>query len=288
MAYRVVFVWLLVMGAASAFADPDPNCKGDPHHCDGVHEPPVPVPGPIGDVTTTSVSDSAATASNQLDQVINLSLISIGGDALAGAGATGTTGEGVPGDILSPKTEVNVITNNPDKITIKNTPSMMAPDIFPTVSCFKPVISGALSWAGFGASAGGGVIDEDCVKREYIRLAFAMGMMDRAAFLWCQQEPVWEDFGSIDKCLKFEVANNEPTVPGTEHVTHEVAETLIEQQALMLDELVVRPLRAEVAEVSNHVAKIEQRLDAGAAASRQAAKNEAMWKDAMAERYLDE
>lgn len=293
---------LCAFGTAAAFADPDPDCTGDPHHCDGVHAPGEPGPqgppgvpgatgatGPPGADGTggdlTAVSESVSEASNQLDQTITQSLISIGGGTGDGAGATATSGEGVTGDILSPKTSVTF--TSPDKVKIENVPNAIAPDIYPTVSCFKPVISGAFSFAGFGASGGGGVIDEDCVKREYIRLAHAMGLLNRAAFMWCQQPAVWEDFGTVSDCLTFGT-EPDPDTPDQEHVTHAVADALIEQQAAMLDAAVVQPLRAEVAQVVDSVAGIERRLDQGAAASRRAAANEAKWKESMAERYLDE
>ena len=93
---------------------------------------------------------------------------------------------------------------HPDSIKIRNTPSMVAPDIYPTVSCFKGA-SGSASVPGIGLSLGAGKIDKDCVKREYIRLAYAMGLINRATYMWCQQQYVWEDFGTTEDCLLFAV-----------------------------------------------------------------------------------
>lgn len=304
MAYQRVF-WFLVglsvmLLAFPAFATDPPISDRHPHKQggDGGETPDatqivnVDVAGSTAS-STTSVGDisaegGAAAASNSLDQTISQSFITIEGDSGAGANATSASsasGEGVSGDILSPRQSVTF--TSPDKIKIENVPSMIAPDIYPTVSCFRPIVSGALSWAGFGASGGGGKIDEDCVKREYIRLAHAMGALDRALYMWCQQPTVWEDFGAgPTDCLLF---GSEPvTDPGQEHLTHDVADALIEQQAAMLEEAVAAPLRQEMAQVVDKVAGIEDRLDAGAAASRRAAENERMWKDSMAEKYLNE
>lgn len=96
---------------------------------------------------------------------------------------------------------------------IKNTPTAVAGDVFPTVSCFKPQVNGALSLPGFGLGLNKGKIDEGCVKRELIRMAYAMGLIDRAVYMWCKQPEVYEDFGTAEDCLVFEVKKDLPDPP---------------------------------------------------------------------------
>ncbi len=120
-------------------------------------------------------------------------------DAEASAGSFSSVGN------ISSSTTVTIEGDQrPSEIKIKNTPTAIASDIFPTVPCFKGAAA-AGSVPGFGISIGGGRVDKDCVKREYIRLAYAMGLLDRATFLWCKQPAVWQDFGTIQDCLLFEV-----------------------------------------------------------------------------------
>lgn len=167
----------------------------------------------------------------------------------------------------------------PDKITIKNTPTAIAPDIMPTVSCFRAA-SGSIAVPGFGASGAAGKIDQDCVKREYIRLAYAMGAHARALWMWCQQPAVWTDFGSREACLQFEaqeiepVATAAPPPPQQQYVTEqrlEEADTEIMQQ--------VEPLQAQVQ-------RIEDQLNASARAQARAQAEREAWKQELATRYL--
>lgn len=93
-------------------------------------------------------------------------------------------------------------------------PSMVAGDSYPTVQCFRPKTGGVLSLPWGGAGITRGEIDPDCVKREYIRLAFAMGLLRRATRMWCMQPAVFEDFdpnpgdeipATAEDCMIFEV-----------------------------------------------------------------------------------
>jgi hypothetical protein len=203
-----ILVWISTPSRATNYDDPVPN----------------PSPPPVSELGTYSsaVSESASTATATGG---NPSASAVGGDAsssvgdvsqnitvnnslFGGADAVGSAGTQSQGS--SSLVTINEAPN-PDKIKIKNTPTAIAPDIYPTVSCFKTG-SFAFSVPGFGGSAGAGKIDQDCVKREYIRLAYAMGLLDRATFMWCKQPSVWEDFGSEEACLLFEV-EGEQTLP---------------------------------------------------------------------------
>jgi hypothetical protein len=83
-----------------------------------------------------------------------------GGNATVSNGATGSgNSTTIGGDT----------TNYP-----RQTATAIAPETFPTVSCFK-TYSGAGQAAGFGFSLGGGAIDQGCAAREEARLLAAMG-----------------------------------------------------------------------------------------------------------------
>lgn len=154
-----------------------------------------------------------------------------------------------------------------DKVTIKNTPSMGVGDVFPTVSCFKPQINGALSLPGFGFSANKGKIDEGCVKRELIRMAFAMGLIDRAVFMWCKQPEVYEDFGTADDCLVFEIAKEEPTPPPTdtdeitEYGQDETCTGPCEHEGWLMAEVTEEEYRAEQVQQTDRIQELTRRLE---------------------------
>ncbi len=80
---------------------------------------------------------------------------------------------------------------------IKNTPDPNAPPIYPTVPCFKGG-SASLTLPGFGASAGGGKIDEGCNEREWIRIAPTVTLR---LFMYCQAEFVQARFLTVEDCL---------------------------------------------------------------------------------------
>jgi|Cruoilmetagenom7_1024161.scaffolds.fasta_scaffold03732_11 hypothetical protein len=192
--------------------------------------------------------------------------------------------------------EVNVMNNislqqsssggsNSDDIRIRNVPSISASDVFPTVSCFKRA-----SFS-FGAPRAGG-FDEDCVKREYIRLAFVMGAIDRAVYMWCKQPAVYEDFGSVEDCLMFEaqISGNE-AVMILEQVNEEVRQLttvhfVTEPELKRADTQIRQQIEKRIAEVDGRVIEIEQRLNVNAAAARRAALEREEWKTQLATTYL--
>ena len=90
---------------------------------------------------------------------------------------------------------------------IKNTPDPNAPPIYPTVPCFKGG-SASLTLPGFGASAGGGKIDEGCNEREWIRIAPTVTLR---LFMYCQAEFVQARFLTVEDCLS--QTDPEPPLP---------------------------------------------------------------------------
>lgn len=172
----------------------------------------------------------------------------------------------------------------PDDIKIRNVPSISAPDVFPTVSCFKGT-SFSLGVPGAGGSFGGGKIDEDCVKREYIRLAFVMGAIERAVFMWCKQPAVWEDFGSVEECLQFE-ADQGLDDEQAAVIEQQLRQFVTEPELQAADEQIMAQVDVRVSEVDERVQGIEDRLNANAAAARKAAAEREAWKADLAQRYL--
>lgn len=238
--------------------------------------------GSVSESTSQSASESVseATASNQLDNTVNVqqSLISIDGSGGAGvdAQASATSADGT-GSILSPSQSVTFTAPKQHK----NTPTTIAPDVYPTVSCFKG-FSGALGLSGFGLSGGGGKLDPGCVEREEIRLAHAMGLGNRALWRWCGLENNVREFGSREECMAF--GQVETTAEAAYHINEYEAATLA--RAEVYSE--VEPLRAEVVKTSEAVERIERRLDANAAAAARAAREREQWKQELASKYLKE
>jgi len=101
---------------------------------------------------------------------------------------------------LSQANAQSVTFTSPDDITVRNTPSIAPPSVYPTVTCYTGV-SGGISVAGFGGSLGKGKIDPACVMREEIRLASGLGMMTQARKLFCNRPHIIEAFGSVEACL---------------------------------------------------------------------------------------
>ena len=247
------------------------------------HADKKPKPPPPGEINVDAAADSSSRSHSRSDSAAAAAAITKvrtsadahggdGGDSDANAdanaeggdaNATANAGDASVGDI-----SIDASTRQRGTVTIKNTPTAIAPDVFPTISCFKPQINGALSLPGFGLSGGKGKIDEGCVKREFIRMAYQMGLLDRATYMWCQQPEVYEDFpgGTAEDCLLFEVTEeeDEPTLglgkPETEYFTvaevdeaqfDELEETVelqsdkLSQQSNLIQELLRRLEQAE-------------------------------------------
>lgn len=183
----------------------------------------------------------------------------------------------------------------PSSVKIRNTPTTIAPDIMPTVSCFKGA-SASIAVPGFGASGAAGKIDQDCVKREYIRLAYAMGAHARAIWMWCQQPAVWTDFGSREECLQFDPvatadlgriepaagAYDTPPPPVQQYVTV----PQLEQADQRILETAVEPLQQQVQATDERLEALERRLDANARAAARAEQEREQWKQELATKYL--
>ncbi len=219
---------------------------------------------------STSDSTSSATSESVSSVVVNNSLFPAAGEGEAGSQSSGA------GNSIVTINEAK----RPDDIKIRNVPSISAPDIFPTVSCFKGT-SFSLGVPGAGGSFGGGKIDEDCVKREYIRLAFVMGAIDRAVFMWCKQPAVYEDFGSIEDCLMFEADSSDVPVPTAATPTY-TEDYVTEAQLEVADAQIM----GVVAKVDERLEGIERRLNANAAAARAETEEREAWKTELAANYL--
>lgn len=77
--------------------------------------------------------------------------------------------------------------NHPDDIKIENVPNIGLGGVFPAGICMKP-IEGALSIQGLGLGGGGVFIDENCMKLEWIRMAYTVGLRNAAVFSLCSME----------------------------------------------------------------------------------------------------
>lgn len=136
-----------------------------------------------------------------------------------GSTANSTSGGGEGGNASVGGIVVDASTSSPGSVKIRNTPTVVAPDVFPTVPCFR---TGSISGAGpgLGFSWGGGKIDPGCEAREEIRLAAAVGLINRALYRWCQLPNNVESFGSLKECLEFDpVPEDEPEEPETSYNT---------------------------------------------------------------------
>lgn len=245
-------------------------------------------PGQSGDPTATATGGDATSASQAESTAIS------GAESTSEASAQVTVNITPDNSVSSQAAPTsNTLTVNeaqqPDKITIKNTPTAIAPDIMPTVSCFRAA-SAAIAVPGFGASGAAGKIDQDCVKREYIRLAYAMGARARALWMWCQQPAVWTDFGSREECLQFdpqeseEIATYAPPPPPQQQ--QYVTEQRLEEADQEILKGQIEPLQAQVQQTDQRLEQLEERLDANARASARAAAERDRWKQELATRYL--
>ena len=198
-------------------------------------------------------------------------------------------------------TNVSVITQNPDHLTIKNVPSGRAATAISTSPC-RIAIAGDVRIVGLGLGGGASVEDKECTTRQ-TALAFShMGVPAMGLWIMCRSQgtqrayrsdpPDVEEDTPIDQTIaeqcdamvaQFQILADlgrtpdiiSYTVSGSDKVQ------IIEQH----EEQLVEPLREEMSRVSNDVASIERRLDANAKAAQTAYREKEVWKAETAERY---
>lgn len=100
---RLVLLTFLLIVPTFAWADSDSDCRGNPHHCNGDD----PGHGPI-DVNSDSFSSSESHSES-----VSMATAEGGEGGVGGGGGAG----GSVGDI-------NIIDDNPDDITFRNTPGL--------------------------------------------------------------------------------------------------------------------------------------------------------------------
>jgi hypothetical protein len=175
-------LFILLMVSGFAFADPDDDCKGDPHHCNG---------GDTGGAQQTPTATATIT-SNPFAEAFGGSASSTGGSV---------------GDISN-----TTIISNPEerlfRFLMYAAPSR-APNVYPTAPC---VIAKSNAWAVplLNTSKGDGVVDEDCERREEVRLAPTE--IHRIG-LWCALPGPVERWGSVDECIEYMLP---PAIPPIE------------------------------------------------------------------------
>ena len=72
----------------------------------------------------------------------------------------------------------------PSTITLKNTPNVVAPNVYPSANCHGST-SGGFAVAGLGISGGSSWRDPDCGIRETARLFDGMGLREDAIHVLC-------------------------------------------------------------------------------------------------------
>lgn len=279
-----IFFWLF-FGAQFAFASPPDNRPPDNRPPDRTGDVTVDVVTGGATSTSTSTSDAYAQSGSSSDAYAE------GGNATATGGNANVTnnvslfGNGDTAGTQSAGGNSIVSINEaerPDDIKIRNTPGVVAPDVFPTVSCFKGTSFG-LAVPGAGGSFGGGKIDEECTKREEIRIAGQLGWAKLALFRWCGLPNNVEEFGSREACLEYAAPEPQPTFG---YAAEELTEFVTEPELQAADAAIIAQVDARVAEVNNAVERIEARLNANAAAARRAAQEREQWKQELATKYL--
>jgi hypothetical protein len=282
-----IFLICLIIGflvtAEIAHAQGNSDCPGNSCNAPPDNRPPDRTGDVTVDVVTggaTSVSESISDASATSESVSNATVtnnVSLFGES----GGAGQQSAGGGNSIVS----INEA-ERPDDIKIRNTPGVVAPDVFPTVSCFKGMSLG-LAIPGAGGSFGGGKIDPECTKREEIRIAGQMGWTALALFRWCGLPNNIEEFGSREACLEY-AAPPEPE-PTFGYAAPELVEQFVTEPELeAADAEILAQVDVRVAEVDERVQGIEDRLNANAAAARRAAAEREAWKAELAARYLGE
>ena len=183
----MLLIGLFIFG--TAFADP-PDCPPGHHNIDSCNDDDSDGDGNDGDINVTVEGNV------NVDQEINVSV-------------------DVSGNADAPGNSITINETRPSKIEIKNVPSTRAPNVLPTVPCGIGG-SGALSLAGLGVSGGGVKVNKACEKRETIRLAAEMGLMDRATFMWCSLDTAVTTFTSLEACLGFDSASLQEIIDQTQ------------------------------------------------------------------------
>lgn len=192
-----------------------------------------------GDDISARAEAEAAAASVSSAEATSYS----GGSEASAAG--GSVGDIATGSVSADQANSQSVTvegdRHPDSIKIRNTPPAIAPDLLPTVSCFRGG-SGGASGPGFGISIGAGRIDKGCVRREMIRLGHGIGLEEQAARMWCAEAVKEEEFASVEQCLGFGIERQAVVIsePAVLAVTHDEFERHNAEITAKLDELIGR------------------------------------------------
>lgn len=218
-------------------------------------------PGNV-DVDVSGVSSSYSKLRSEVDVDNSNSLVSNvesqGGEATSTIESGAVVTEGGSGGAGGNVSTGPITIEAPEQrrtVTIKNTPTAISPDIYPTGPCFKGD-SAALSLPGFGIGGGRTKLDPGCVEREEIRLAAQMGMIDRAVYRWCSLPNNVASFGSREKCLEFE-PKEEDLIPPNPDDEEEV--TLVPKIEDQVFEVAYGPQIAQISEADQ--AKIDRVIE---------------------------
>lgn len=122
--------------------------------------------------------------------------------AASNAIAAARTGDVAVNATLSASPSVSIVTE-------RGAPPAYAPDVFPTAPCLRGMSLGA-SGTGGAFSFGRTREIEGCVRREQVRIAAEMGMVDHARYLWCNLPEVLTTFGDVQVCMNFGQPQAEP------------------------------------------------------------------------------
>lgn len=92
----------------------------------------------------------------------------------------------------------DISTNITNKRAYRNSPTVIAPNVYPSGPCFGGK-SGSASWPGFGVSVGGGKIDTECNDREWVRTS----PESHKLFVYCSSDYMKGKFPSVEECLDY-------------------------------------------------------------------------------------
>lgn len=206
---KYVMMALLVLMMGAAYADPNPECRGDPHHCNGGgHQGPPGEPGPVGPPgppgppgegggvghgghggDATAVAQAAAGA----EAIAGALAVNEDGDVSVGVITGGNTFEA--GDVAVDAGDTQV-TNNIDSSyryeQVKQAPTVIPGSGNNTAACIKVIGLGGSYASG---DAGGFALgipkrDKDCALDRAARLAFEMGNAHAGWRLFCSQDSI--------------------------------------------------------------------------------------------------
>lgn len=190
-------------------------------------------PGNV-DVDVSGVSSSYSKLRSEVDVDNSNSLVSNvesqGGEATSTIESGAVVTEGGSGGAGGNVSTGPITIEAPEQrgtVKIKNTPTAVPADIYPTGPCFKGD-SAALSLPGFGIGGGRTKLDPGCVEREEIRLAAQMGMIDRAVYRWCSLSNNVASFGSREKCLEFEPEKEDLIPPTSDDLPPKIEDQVFE------------------------------------------------------------